>query len=90
MQGIDLAIPRGCFFGLLGPNGEQDQHDSHAVDTTSPNVRGGVGGGLRRQRANRRAEGSIGVVFQDPALDRSLSAAQESALRRQAQQFVAG
>jgi len=76
-DGVDLAIPRGQFFGLLGPNGAGKTSTVHMLSTLIRPTSGEawVAGYsvLTQKLAVRR---SIGVVFQDPALDRTLSVAE--------------
>jgi ABC-2 type transport system ATP-binding protein len=70
LDGIDLAIPRGCLFGLLGPNG--------AGKSTLINILAGLvlktSGraevwGIDIDADPRRARGAIGVVPQELNLD---------------------
>ena len=77
VDGVDLAIPRGQFFGLLGPNGAGKTSTIHMLSTLIRPTSGEAwiaGFGVRAQSLAVRR--SIGVVFQDPALDRSLSVAE--------------
>ena len=77
VQGIDLAIPRGCFFGLLGPNGAGKTSTIHMLSTLLRPTSGQAWvAGYAVNGQSLAVRGSIGVVFQDPALDRSLSAAE--------------
>jgi len=74
---VDLAIPRGQFFGLLGPNGAGKTSLIHMLSTLIRPSAGDAwvaGHSVRREKLAVRA--SIGVVFQEPALDRALTAAQ--------------
>jgi ABC-2 type transport system ATP-binding protein len=75
VDGVDLAIPRGQFFGLLGPNGAGKTSIIHMLSTLIRPTSGEawVAGYSTsdRQLAVRR---SIGVVFQEQALDRTLTA----------------
>jgi ABC-2 type transport system ATP-binding protein len=71
---VDLAIPRGQFFGLLGPNGAGKTSTIHMLSTLIRPTSGEAwvaGYSVRAQQLAVR--GSIGVVFQDPSLDRTLS-----------------
>jgi ABC-2 type transport system ATP-binding protein len=71
---VDLAIPRGQFFGLLGPNGAGKTSTIHMLSTLIRPSSGEAwvaGYSVRAQALAVR--GSIGVVFQDPSLDRALS-----------------
>jgi len=76
-DGIDLAITRGAFFGLLGPNGAGKTSTVHMLSTlirpTSGQARVAGYPVLTRGLDVRR---NIGVVFQDPALDRTLTVAE--------------
>jgi len=75
--GIDLAIPRGWFFGLLGPNGAGKTSTIHMLSTLLRPTSGEAWvAGYAVNGQSLAVRGSIGVVFQDPALDRSLSAAE--------------
>jgi ABC-2 type transport system ATP-binding protein len=75
VDGIELAIPCGRFFGLLGPNGAGKTSTIHMLSTLIRPTAGTArvaGFDVRTQKLAIRR--SIGVVFQDLALDRSLSA----------------
>ena len=74
---LDLAIPAGQFFGLLGPNGSGKTTTIHMLSSLIAPSAGEArvaGFDLRTQRLAIRR--NIGVVFQSPALDPSLSAAE--------------
>jgi ABC-2 type transport system ATP-binding protein len=75
VERLDLEIPAGEFFGLLGPNGSGKSTTVHMLATLIRPTAGGaqVAGCdvLTRGSEVRRA---IGVVFQESALDRSLTA----------------
>ena len=77
VDGVDLAIPPGQFFGLLGPNGAGKTSTVHMLSTlirpTSGEAWVAGHGVLKEKLAVRR---NIGVVFQDPALDGTLSVAE--------------
>jgi ABC-2 type transport system ATP-binding protein len=81
VDGLDLDIPEGQFFGLLGPNGSGKTSTIHMLATLirpsggSASVAGQDIG--RRPVAVRRA---IGLVFQESALDRSLTVQENLAL----------
>jgi ABC-2 type transport system ATP-binding protein len=71
---IDLSIPKGHFFGLLGPNGAGKTSIIHMLSTLIPSSAGEArvaGFDVRSKKIAVRAR--IGVVFQDAALDRTLS-----------------
>jgi ABC-2 type transport system ATP-binding protein len=75
VDGVDLAIPRGRFFGLLGPNGAGKTSTIHMLSTLIRPTSGEAwvaGCDVRAQSLAVRR--SIGVVFQDAALDRALTA----------------
>jgi ABC-2 type transport system ATP-binding protein len=77
VNGLDLQIPAGQFFGLLGPNGSGKTSTIHMLATLirpsggSANV---FGHDVVRDAVRTRA--SIGLVFQESALDRTLSVAE--------------
>ena len=76
-DGVDLAIPRGQFFGLLGPNGAGKTSTVHMLSTLIRPTSGEAwvaGYSVHTQKLAVRR--NIGVVFQDPALDRTLSVAE--------------
>lgn len=74
---LDLEIPKGCFFGLLGPNGSGKTTTIHMLSTLirPSSGRAKVAGtdvvedpvGVRR---------AVGLVFQESALDRNLTVAE--------------
>ncbi|NIR58719.1 MAG: ATP-binding cassette domain-containing protein [Gammaproteobacteria bacterium] len=74
VEGLDLEIPTGRFFGLLGPNGSGKTTTIHMLSTLiRPTAgRAWVAGRdvLSEPVTVRRA---IGLVFQESALDRSLT-----------------
>jgi ABC-2 type transport system ATP-binding protein len=77
VDAVDLAIPRGGFFGLLGPNGAGKTSTIHMLSTLIRPTSGEAwvaGCSVTTQKLAVRR--SIGVVFQDPALDRTLSVAE--------------
>ena len=77
VDGVDLAIPRGQFFGLLGPNGAGKTSTIHMLSTLIRPTSGEAWvAGCAVSKESLAVRRSIGVVFQDPALDRSLSAAE--------------
>jgi ABC-2 type transport system ATP-binding protein len=74
---LDLEIPSGQFFGLLGPNGSGKTTTIHMLSTlVRPSAGGAVVAGHDVTRDPVAVRGSIGLVFQDSALDRTLSVAQ--------------
>jgi len=74
---LDLAVPEGQFFGLLGPNGSGKTTTIHMLTTLARPTQGQAtvaGYDVRRESvAVRRA---IGLVFQESALDRTLTVAE--------------
>lgn len=74
VDGLSLEIPRGEFFGLLGPNGSGKTTTVHMLSTL---IRPGSGtarvAGLDVVKEAVAVRSRIGVVFQDSALDRTLS-----------------
>ena len=77
VAGLDLQIPAGQFFGLLGPNGSGKTTTIHMLATlirpTSGNARVADCDVVRKAT---RAREAIGLVFQDSALDRTLTVAE--------------
>src|ERR1700704_2862409 len=77
VDGLDLQIPTGQFFGLLGPNGSGKTSTIHMLATL---IRPSGGSAtvfvndIVRDAVETRA--SIGLVFQESALDRTLSIAE--------------
>ena len=77
VDGLDLDIPAGQFFGLLGPNGSGKTSTIHMLATLirpSAGVAKIFGNDVVRDAVATRA--SIGLVFQESALDRTLSIAE--------------
>jgi len=77
VDNLELEIPAGQFFGLLGPNGSGKTTTIHMLSTLIRPSAGSAtvaGHDIRTQPVAVRA--SIGLVFQDSALDRTLSVAQ--------------
>lgn len=71
---VQLTIARGELFGLLGPNGGGKSTLFHILSTVFPPTAGQVQ--IFGQDVASQAEGvrrKLGVVFQSPALDRTLS-----------------
>jgi len=74
LAGIDLAVPRGICFGLLGPNGAGKSTTVGVLTTLIAPTAGTatlLGHDVVRERAAVRR--SLGVVFQEPALDPELT-----------------
>src|SRR5258706_7436355 len=77
VDGLDLEIPSGQFFGLLGPNGSGKTSTIHMLATLIRPSGGNAsvyGHDVVRDAVRTRA--SIGLVFQESALDRTLSIAE--------------
>lgn len=75
--GVDLAIPRSQFFGLLGPNGAGKTSIIHMLSTLIRPTSGEAwvaGYSVAKQKLAVRR--NIGVVFQEQALDRTLTVAE--------------
>ena len=77
VDGLDLEIPSGQFFGLLGPNGSGKTSTIHMLATLIRPNSGSAqvfGRDVVREAVSTRAD--IGLVFQESALDRTLSVAE--------------
>ncbi|HSS47288.1 MAG TPA: ATP-binding cassette domain-containing protein [Burkholderiales bacterium] len=74
VDALNLEIPAGGFFGLLGPNGSGKTSTIHMLSTLIRPTTGEAwvaGHDVRNDGLKVRA--AIGVVFQESALDRTLS-----------------
>jgi ABC-2 type transport system ATP-binding protein len=72
---LDLSIESGQFYGLLGPNGAGKSTTIHMLTTMTSISEGDVlidGTSVRENPVAIRR--SVGLVFQDSALDRTMSA----------------
>jgi ABC-2 type transport system ATP-binding protein len=77
VDGLDLEIPAGQFFGLLGPNGSGKTTTIHMLSTLVRPTSGNMSvAGFDAQRQPIPVRGAIGLVFQESALDRTLSVAE--------------
>jgi ABC-2 type transport system ATP-binding protein len=77
VDGLNLDIPTGQFFGLLGPNGSGKTSTIHMLSTLiRPSQGTAQVAGHDVKRAGLQVRAAIGVVFQESALDRTLSAAE--------------
>jgi ABC-2 type transport system ATP-binding protein len=77
VDGLDLELPAGQFFGLLGPNGSGKTTTIHMLSTlVRPSAGTALVAGRDVVRDPVAVRGSIGLVFQESALDRTLSVAQ--------------
>ena len=74
LRGLSLQVPAGAFFGLLGPNGSGKSTAIHLLTTlvapTSGDAEVAGHDVVRNGLAVRR---EIGLVFQEPALDATLT-----------------
>ena len=74
VDGLDLQIPAGQFFGLLGPNGSGKTTTIHMLATLVRPTRGHVRiGNIDVAQHPVQARRQIGLVFQESALDRTLT-----------------
>jgi ABC-2 type transport system ATP-binding protein len=74
VDGLDLEIPAGQFFGLLGPNGSGKTTTIHMLATLVRPSEGRVRiGDIDVSRHPVLARRQIGLVFQESALDRTLT-----------------
>lgn len=77
VDGLDLQISAGQFFGLLGPNGSGKTTTIHMLSTlVRPSAGRACVAGYDVERAAVPVRAAIGLVFQDSALDRTLTVAQ--------------
>ncbi len=74
VDGLDLEIPAGQFFGLLGPNGSGKTTTIHMLATLVRPSEGRVRiGDVDVSQHPVLARRQIGLVFQESALDRTLT-----------------
>src|SRR5690606_38462194 len=77
VDGLDLDIANGEFFGLLGPNGSGKSSTIHMLSTLiAPSGGSAIVAGRDVVRDAVGVRAAIGLVFQDSALDRTLSIAE--------------
>ena len=77
VDGLDLEIAPGEFFGLLGPNGSGKTTTLHMLATLlRPSAGAASVAGFDIAASPVQVRASIGLVFQESALDRSLTVAQ--------------
>jgi ABC-2 type transport system ATP-binding protein len=77
VDSLDLDIAPGEFFGLLGPNGSGKTTTIHMLATLiRPTAGSAQVAGFDIGRDAVRAREAIGIVFQESALDRSLTVAE--------------
>jgi ABC-2 type transport system ATP-binding protein len=74
VDGFELEIQRGEFYGLLGPNGAGKTTAIHMLSTLIRPTQGEAWvAGYSVRAAPVKVRGAIGVVFQESALDRNLT-----------------
>src|SRR5262245_35032350 len=74
VDSLDLEIPSGEFFGLLGPNGSGKTTTIHMLATLIRPTSGAAQvTGFDVGSSAVRAREALGIVFQESALDRSLT-----------------
>jgi len=77
VDNLELEIPAGQFFGLLGPNGSGKTTTIHMLSTLiRPSAGSAAVAGYDIRTEPIAVRASIGLVFQDSALDRTLSVAE--------------
>jgi ABC-2 type transport system ATP-binding protein len=77
VDGLDLDIPAGQFFGLLGPNGSGKTSTLHMLATLiRPSGGSARVAGHDVVKDALKVRAAIGLVFQESALDRTLSVAE--------------
>jgi ABC-2 type transport system ATP-binding protein len=77
VDGVDIDIASGEFFGLLGPNGAGKTTTVHMLATLiRPSAGSATVAGFDVIAAPVRVRARIGLVFQESALDRTLSVAE--------------
>jgi len=77
---LSFAVERGELFGLLGPNGAGKSTLINMLVTLLPaEFRDGVGQRTRYPVRTGAVRSSIGIVFQEPALDEELTGAENLA-----------
>ena len=77
VDGLTLEIGSGQFFGLLGPNGSGKTTTIHMLATLiQPNAGSAQVAGFDIGRNAVKAREAIGIVFQESALDRTLTVAE--------------
>ncbi|MFO7276063.1 MAG: ATP-binding cassette domain-containing protein [Pseudomonadota bacterium] len=77
VDGLNLSIPAGSFFGLLGPNGAGKTTTIHMLSTLiRPSAGEAWVAGHSVRTESLAVRSSIGVVFQENALDHRLTVAE--------------
>jgi ABC-2 type transport system ATP-binding protein len=75
LHGLDLEIPPGELFALLGPNGSGKTTFFRILTTLiAPDAGSAMVGGFDAVRSPAAVRSKIGVVFQSPSLDKKLTA----------------
>lgn len=75
LHGVDLEIPPGELFALLGPNGSGKTTLFRILTTLiAPDSGSAMVGGFDAVRSPAAVRTKIGVVFQSPSLDKKLTA----------------
>ena len=83
VDGLDLEIPGGQFFGLLGPNGSGKTTTIHMLATLVRPSEGNVRiGDVDVSRHPVTARRQIGLVFQESALDRTLTELEQHSTKK--------
>ena len=74
VDNLSLDIPQGQFFGLVGPNGSGKTTTIHMLSTLIKPTSGSISvNGIDVQKGPQTVRKSVGLVFQESALDRTLS-----------------
>lgn len=77
VDNLSLEVASGQFFGLLGPNGSGKTTTIHMLATLiRPTTGSAEVAGFDIRRNSVRARETIGIVFQESALDRTLTVAE--------------
>ena len=74
VNGLDLSIEPGQFYGLLGPNGAGKSTTIHMLTTMTSASSGQAWiAGLDVSKNAVQTRAAVGLVFQDSALDRMMT-----------------
>ena len=74
LDGVDLEVPAGRIFVLLGPNGSGKTTLFRLISTLMPIQKGEITvAGADAKRDPMSVRGKIGIVFQSPSLDKKLT-----------------
>jgi ABC-2 type transport system ATP-binding protein len=75
VKSVSFDVGEGDFFAFLGPNGAGKTTTISILTTTLSKTSGSVMiGGYDVEKEARRVRGEVGIIFQQPSLDPSLSA----------------